>query len=480
MESIALKATIVLPILLLQKPHRRSKTKDHTACLERRLRAWKEGNLILEGRTIQSRLPKFNTSTAKQNLSRSFANLMFAGKTKAALDLLSQAQKGGVVHSNDPSDPNNPDSPSVRETLNSKHPQGQPTYVECITPTTPQDVHPVIFESIDANAIRSAALRTTGSEGPSGLDAHEWRRLCTAFKDASIDLCNSIALVAKRLCTSYVDPKLVSPLLVCALDKHPGVRPIGIGDTTRQIIAKAILSIARLDVQAASGCTQLCGGQISGIEAAVHAVRSAFALDENEAVLLVDASNAFNSLNRLVALHNIHRICPPLSTILINTYRAPTELFVHGDTILSQEGTTQGDPLAMPMYALATIPLIKKLAGNHRQIWYADDAAAVGKIVDLREWWGRLSTLGPSFGYFPNASKTWLVTKEGLQDTADSIFSNTGVNVTVNGRPYLGAALGSQEYVTGQVESKVNEWIANLQCLAVTHLMLPSRPSHTG
>ena len=260
---------------------------------------------------------------------------MFAGKTKAALDLLSQAQKGGVLHLNDPSDPNNPDSPSVRETLNSKHPQGQPTYVECITSTAPQDVHPVIFKSIDTNAIRSAALRTTGSAGPSGLDAHEWRRLCTAFKSASIDLCISIALVAKRLCTSYVDPKLVSLLLACrliALDKHPGVRPIGIEDTARRIIAKAILFIARPDVQATSSCTQLCGGQISGTEAAVHAVRSAFALDENEAVLLVDASNAFNSLNRLVALHNIRRICPPLSTILINTYRAPTELFVDGDT----------------------------------------------------------------------------------------------------------------------------------------------------
>jgi hypothetical protein len=35
MESIALKATVVMPILLLQKPHRRSKTKDHIACLER-------------------------------------------------------------------------------------------------------------------------------------------------------------------------------------------------------------------------------------------------------------------------------------------------------------------------------------------------------------------------------------------------------------------------------------------------------------
>ena len=40
------------------------------------------------------------------------------------------------------------------------------------------------------------------------------------------------------------------------------------------------------------------------------------------------------------------------------------------------------------------------------------------------------------------------------------------MNVTVNGRPYLGAAIGSQEYVTGYVESKVNEWMANLQCLA--------------
>ena len=47
---------------------------------------------------------------------------------------------------------------------------------------------------------------------------------------------------------------------------------------------------------------------------------------------------------------------PSLSTILINTYRVYTELFVDGDTILLLEGTTQSDPLAMPMYALATIP----------------------------------------------------------------------------------------------------------------------------
>ena len=91
--------------------------------------------------------------------------------------------------------------------------------------------------------------------------------------------------------------------------------------------------------------------------------------------LLVDATNAFNALNRQVALHNIRRLCPPIATILINSYRCPTELFVDGDIILSQEGTTQGDPLAMAMYGLATIPLIRRLDGLCTQVWYADDSA---------------------------------------------------------------------------------------------------------
>ena len=198
----------------------------------------------------------------------------------------------------------------------------------------------------------------------------------------------------------------------------------------------------------------------------MHAIRSTFDLKENEAVLLVDASNAFNSLNRQTALHNISRICPPLSSILTNTYRAPTDLFVDGDTILSQEGTTQGDPLAMPMYALATILLIKELDGHCTQIWYADDAAAVGKIMDLRDWWDKLTSLGPRYGYFPNPSKTWLVTKGGLHRTADTIFATTSVKVTSDGRPYLGAAIGSPSYILSYVEGKVAVWVNDLRRLA--------------
>ena len=54
------------------------------------------------------------------------------------------------------------------------------------------------------------------------------------------------------------------------LDKCPGVRPIGVGEVPRRIIAKAILRIVGSDVEEAAGSLQLCAGQDGGCEAAVH------------------------------------------------------------------------------------------------------------------------------------------------------------------------------------------------------------------
>ena len=94
------------------------------------------------------------------------------------------------------------------------------------------------------------------------------------------------------------------------------------------------------DLQAAAGSIQLCAGQIAGIEAGVHTVQAMFQKVDTEAILLVDASNAFNALNRQTALHNIRRICPALATPLINIYREPIDLYVDGIVLLSQEGMT--------------------------------------------------------------------------------------------------------------------------------------------
>ena len=118
--------------------------------------------------------------------------------------------------------------------------------------------------------VRAAALRTMGVAGPSGIDARGWRRLCTSFRAASDELCGAIALFARRLCTSFISPDILSPFLGCrliALDKSPGVRPIGVREVVRRIVAKAALYVIRDDIQAAAGPHQLCAGQIAGTEA---------------------------------------------------------------------------------------------------------------------------------------------------------------------------------------------------------------------
>jgi len=44
----------------------------------------------------------------------------------------------------------------------------------------------------------------------------------------------------------------------------------------------------------------------------------------------------------------------------------------------------------MPMYAVATLPLIKRLPESVTQVWYADDASALGSTFNLRAWWDEL------------------------------------------------------------------------------------------
>ena len=217
------------------------------------------------------------------------------------------------------------DARYVRDVLLEKHPPGQPAHRDSLlqneTQTPP--IHPVIFDSIDSDLIRTATPRTSGSAGPSGPDARVWRRLCMCYDSASRDLCQALAGVAKRLCTEFVDPANLAPLLasrLVALDKKPGVRPIGVGNTARRIITKAIMMTLRDNILDVTGTLQLCGGQTAGCEAAIHAVRHMFNDNECEAVLLVDPTNAFNCLNRQTAMRNIRTLCPLFATPVINIY----------------------------------------------------------------------------------------------------------------------------------------------------------------
>ena len=129
---------------------------------------------------------------------------------------------------------------------------------------------------------------------------------------------------------------------------------------------------------------------------------------ESSSVLLVDASNSFNALKRAAALDNIRVLWPVIAVYAINTYRHSARLFITGGKeITSDEGTTQGDPLAKALYAFSIQPLITSLQAmsDAKQCWFADDGSGAGTISEIKQWWDGLNTVG----YFPNAKKCWII-----------------------------------------------------------------------
>ena len=183
---------------------------------------------------------------------------------------------------------------------------------------------------------------------------------------------------------------------------------MGVGQIFGHIIGKAVMSVTGEKVQEAFGALQLCAGQPAGVESAIHAMCGFLDDDQSDGILLIDADNAFNRINRAVALWNIQYICPAMKHILINFYRSSTRIFMNGEgffDLLSQEGTTQGCPLAMAMYALALVPLSKHLQPLCKQVWYADDGTGCDEFEKMRTWFDVLLEKGPLYGYYPKPSK---------------------------------------------------------------------------
>ena len=107
---------------------------------------------------------------------------------------------------------------------------------------------------------------------------------------------------------------------------------------------------------------------------------------------IITLFSKINSVNRKVFLH-INVICPSIYIYVENCYTLPSRLFIIGGTeIQSSEGTTQGDPIAMPIYALSVILLMLMVSeitnrntnSDAKMVAYADDFSAAGSISSLK------------------------------------------------------------------------------------------------
>ena len=102
--------------------------------------------------------------------------------------------------------------------------------------------------------------------------------------------------------------------------QNPGIRPIGVGEILRHIAGKVIVSHLKEDVIQSVGSLQVCAGQDAGCESLIHAMGTIHEDQSAEAVLLIEASKAFNSVSRNEFLHNVELICPSVSWYDKNCY----------------------------------------------------------------------------------------------------------------------------------------------------------------
>ncbi|CAB3982253.1 Hypothetical predicted protein [Paramuricea clavata] len=280
LNPIALKAFMVLPSLILQKPSATSKSKDHSAAILRRLALWKQGDLVAlmkEVKFIQGKFANSKKARSVEDISKVFARLVLQGKVSAAIKLLDKESSSGLLSL----------SPEVLESLKEKHPLAAEIEDESLLHGPIDHIPPNVFDLIGEEIIYNAAMKTKGSAGPSGMDAELYRRiLCSKnFKTEGKILREELAILTRNLLKTSYHPSLLEGYTSCRLiplDKNPGIRPIGVGEILRRIIGKTVTTFLKMEIQEAAGPLQVSAGHSAGAEAAIHAMSQSLRIQTPE------------------------------------------------------------------------------------------------------------------------------------------------------------------------------------------------------
>ena len=97
------------------------------------------------------------------------------------------------------------------------------------------------------------------------------------------------------------------------------------------------------------------------------------------------------------------------------------------------------------------------------------------EVTTLLDWWDQIVSQDPAFGYYTNAAKTWLITKENHPFATVATSANTDMKVTLEGRPHLGVPVGTQGLY---VMDKVQQWSGEIDTLAGFYCPNPTPTLH--
>ena len=354
----------------------------------------------------------------------------------------------------------------AEEPLRRLHPPGNP--VVCSV----DDTFVVDFEAEEVTrAIKSFPPGSSG--GPSGLRASH-----LVCPDSSIHnrLVGALAKFASLFASGRLPPhcRVLCQARLIALPKKPsGVRPIAVGETLRRIAAKCL--VARFQPEAVENLTplQLGVGVPGAAEAVVHHYshwRREVPADSDNAMLLIDFANAFNTLDRGSMIDAIKSRAPQFYNYAAFCYGCPTALLGDGFSLWSGRGTQQGDACGPLFFSVAVQNLVESAARHvPSSKWYMDDGSLLGPVSSLQQAFNLIAAEGPRLGLSLNVTKCVLWGPNASAWTRSGAFAAVPTRPWEQGISLLGVPIGSAPFVSDFITKKTHDLQISLDKLSSLH-----------
>ena len=332
-----------------------------------------------------------------------------------------------------------------------------------------------IAEPDDVKAVM-VATPAGRSPGCSGLRAEHLRDILSdrnrGTAAGALDILTKFVNISLG---GYLPPELQAYLcggrLIPLIKKDGGVRPLVVGETLRALVSKVALKFLGNSVDALQPLQVGVGGKGPVIQAAVVTAKSwVNSLKDDEILLKVDLSNAYNTIARSACLRGIAQYCPDLSRWAAWCLCGTSKVFYGDHIIPCATGVQQGDPLAPLLFSVGLHTVIYQadaLAGV-TQIWYMDDGLLKGPRREIAQHLARIQHKLANIGLCINKTKCEIYGPA----TSSPIIGLEGVPVIQDrdGWTYLGIPLCEQTVRALQaVRSRVSQSTASIARFANTH-----------
>ena len=178
----------------------------------------------------------------------------------------------------------------------------------------------------------------------------------------------------------------------------------------------------------------------------------------------IDFTNAFNCVNRQAFLEQCRHHFPGLSRWAEWCYAQPSKLFFGPETISSENGVQQGDPIGPLLFALALQPILLELKNGHSDqglqlsYSYLDDLILAGEQRAVAWFFNFIKAAASKIVLEFNMSKCEVIPAAGNNATLQKDLFPNNVIFRDNGNfELLGGPIGSNEFCNQHTQERVDK-----------------------